>query len=93
MDNSPALSFAIQNKVFGLRGELVRWTQLKSYASNSAVTHYLRKWILPLGQNDKYRIEVIARFRNGERSKHYFSLERWFESRQIPIPQMRELDE
>lgn len=88
MDNSPALSFAIQNKVFGLRGELVRWSKTKSCGSKSAVTRYLREWILPLGQNDKYRIEVIARFRNGERSKHYFSVERWFESRQLPFTTM-----
>ena len=81
MNSSPAQSFAIQNKVFGLPGDANRWSQKKSCASKAAVTRYLREWILPLGRNDSYRIEVTDKSSNGDKSKRYLSIEGWFRSR------------
>ena len=81
MNGSPNLSFAIQNRVFGLQGDQTRWSRLKSCGSKSAVTRYLREWILPLGQNDNYRIEVSSRSGNGEKTKQVLSIESWFGSR------------
>ena len=88
MNSSPTLGFAIQSKVFGLHGELVRWSQMKSCGSKSVVTRYLREQILPLGQQDNYRIEVSNISSDGAISRHYLSVERWFESRQLPFTTM-----
>lgn len=73
--------FVIQNKVFGSQGELIRWSQLKSCRSKSAVTRYLRELLLPHGQNAIYRIAVSHESDDGGKSKQYFSIEDWFESR------------
>ena len=79
---SKSSSFSIQNKVFGHQGEQVRWSQLKSYRSQSAVTRYIRKWLLPLGQNDNYRIAVSRKSGISGNSLQYLSIDDWFELRE-----------
>jgi len=49
--------------------------------------------ILPLGQYDSYRIEMIDRRGDGEKTRRYLSVEDWFESRQMPNLQMEGLKE
>lgn len=92
MNSSATLGFVIQSKVFGLHGELARWSQMKSCGSKSAVTRYLREQILPLGQQDNYRIEVLNRSSDGATSRHYLNVNRWFESRQLPFTKHRETE-
>ena len=85
MNSSSTLGFVIQSKVFGLHGEIARWSQMKSCGSKSAVTRYLRERILPLGRNDNYRIQVTDKLSDGKNIRRYFSIERWLESRQLPV--------
>ena len=92
MNISSTSSFAIQNKVFGSQGELIRWSQLKSCRSKSAVTRYLREMLLPLGQNANYRIAFSHESGDGGQSKEYISIEDWFESRQSLRPRLRRID-
>lgn len=78
MNNTPTFSIVIQNKVFGLQGELIRWSQLKSCRSKSAATRFLTDSVLPLRQNDHYRIAVSRKSRAGDNSVQFFSIEDWF---------------
>lgn len=81
MNATTTVGFVIQNKVFGSNDELVRWAQMKSYRSKSAVTRYLREWILPLRHNNNYRIEATYKRGDGERISRYLSVEDWFAAR------------
>lgn len=88
MNATATSGFVIQSKVFGLRGELARWSQMKICGSEWDVTRYLMESVLPLGQTDRYRFEMTSRRGDGEKTRRYLSVEDWFESRQSLMPRM-----
>ena len=81
MNESSTSTLVIQNKVFGSLGEHTRWAQLKTYRSQSAVTRYLHDWLVPLGQNDNYRIAVSRNSGAGSNHLQYLSIDDWLAAR------------
>ncbi|MCY4466528.1 MAG: hypothetical protein OXE46_13435 [Chloroflexi bacterium] len=82
------VTYVIQNKVFTGNDDYSRFAQVKSYRRRSAVTQYIKQWILPLkaSEHDKdYRIAATSRCSDGKKLTLYFSVDRWMELRHLPV--------